>query len=382
VNGRKRVLVVYLGELEYVSRVLRQIEFLASEHDVVVAAFDEPSLPVGVKTLKLTPAAGGSARRRLEAAVRVVLRAAGAYRSAYWFDARVRRWRSELALAMSVDAIVINDLFPLPLALSVARDSPVVLDAHEHWTSESASWTKFQRASMRRAHEWIVDQVPRTAGIMTVSAGISRDYFERTGVRPAIVTNAPLFRELTPSEVEEPIRLLHIGIADERRRLEDTIEAVGLLNGRFTLDLVLRRDNAYRRRLERLAATHDGVRVLAAVAADQLIPFASDYDVGVFLLPADFPNQVHVLPNKLFDYIQARLAIAIGPSPEMAEVVTEWDCGVVSSAFTARAFAEVLADLTIENVERMKRNADRAARVLTAENNRETLLRLVRDATL
>ena len=54
-----------------------------------------------------------------------------------------------------------------------------------------------------------------------------------------------------------------------------------------------------------------------------MLEFANQYDVGVFLLPASFPNQVHVLPNKLFDYIQARLAVAIGPSHEMAEVVRD-----------------------------------------------------------
>ena len=36
--------------------------------------------------------------------------------------------------------------------------------------------------------------------------------------------------------------------------------------------------------------------------------------------------------------------------------------------------------LTVGEIERMKRNADRAARVLTAENNRDAFLDLVRSA--
>ena len=144
--------------------------------------------------------------------------------------------------------------------------------------------------------------------------------------------------------MQEPIRLIHVGYADQRRRLEDTIEAVRSLGDGFVLDLVLARDNEYRRRMEQMVAGDPQCRVLPPLPTAEVIPFANAYDIGVFLLPARFPNQVHVLPNKLFDYIQARLAVAIGPSPEMAAVVAEWDCGVVSTDFTPESFAAGAAD--------------------------------------
>jgi len=380
--NRARVLVLVLAEISSDARVLRQIDFLASEYDVVVAAFgSRPPLADGVQFIALTRQPPSRLRRRAESAARVGLRLAGSYRSAYWLDARARRWRAELAGALPVAAIVVNDIIGLPLAQAVGGDVPIVFDAHEHWTSESASWSRRHRLSMRRAHEWILDTyVPRTAGMMTVSPGIARDFEERTNVSPRLVTNAPFFQALRPSAVTEPIRLVHIGVADERRRLEDTIEAVRLLGGRFTLDLVLARDNDYRLRLERLAASEPGIRVLPAVPVDELLSFANTYDVGVFLLPARFPNQVHVLPNKLFDYIQARLAVAIGPSQEMAAVVREWNCGVISESFTAEAFAASLAELDHDEVSRLKANSDRAAHVLTAENNRDVVLEVVREA--
>ncbi|MGI8863616.1 MAG: hypothetical protein ACR2JH_04325 [Solirubrobacteraceae bacterium] len=212
---------------------------------------------------------------------------------------------------------------------------------------------------------------------MTVSAGIVRDFERRTGVTPTLVTNAPFFEPLRPSPVGEQIRLLHVGLADERRRLEDTLDAVRALPQRFVLDLVLARNNSYRDRLERLAATDERIRILPPVPNAELTSFANRYDVGVFLLPAMFPNQVHVLPNKLFDYIQARLAVAIGPSPEMAAIVREWDCGVISETFTPASFAAALAPLTAAEVTRMKSNADKAAGVLNADNNRGLVLELV-----
>jgi hypothetical protein len=211
--------------------------------------------------------------------------------------------------------------------------------------------------------------VPRLAGIMTVSSGIAADYELRFGLRPAVVTNAPWLESLAPTPIGHPIRLLHFGLADERRKLEDTITAVQSLDDRFSLDLVLARDNAYRRRLVEMVKTDERIRILPPVDNSRLVRFANDYDVGVFLLPARFPNQVHVLPNKLFDYIQARLAVAIGPSPEMAAIVEAWQCGVVSESFTSESFAATLDRLTPATIARMKQRADAAAHELNAEQN-------------
>lgn len=372
-----KVLVLSLDPgLAMSGRILRQVESLAADYHVVVAAHDRPEALNGVDFVELPSDPPRSLRRSAESALRAGLRVAGRYRLAYWLDANVRRWKDTLQPLLPVDAILVNDLYALPLARALI--DLVIFDAHEHWTSESASWTNLQKLSMRGAHDWIVDHyVPQTAAMMTVSPGIAHDYELRTGVRPCLITNAPRFQSLHPSRVTEPIRLLHVGVSDERRRLEDTIEAVRLLNDRFVLDIVLARDNQYRRRLERLVASDSRIRLLPPVPQSDVVSFANSYDVGVFLLPGQFPNQVHVLPNKLFDYIQARLAVAIGPSPAMVKVVDEWDCGVVSSSFAPEAFAESLGRLTIAEIERMKCNSDRAAHVLTADKNREVLVSLV-----
>jgi glycosyltransferase involved in cell wall biosynthesis len=374
---RGRVLVITLADVTMDARILRQVRFLTSEYDVVLAAPGEPLAAPGVEFVPLREI-GSVTRARF---ARTALRALGRYRRAYWLDDDVRSWRAALEQAGRVDTVIVNDLFAVPLALEMGEGIPVIYDAHEHWTSESASWGRLQRLTMRGAHEWIVDHaLPRTAAMMTVSRGIAQDYEQRIGARPTLVTNAPFFADLQPSPVTEPIRLVHAGVADERRRLEDTIDAVRSLGDRFTLDLVLARDNAYRRRLADMAGTDGRIRILPPVPAGELVPFQNTYDVGVFLLPARFPNQTHVLPNKLFDYIQARLAIAVGPSPEMAAVIEEWQCGVVSSSFESGDFAAALGSLTIRDVIQMKENAHRAAAILTAENNCATVLDLVKEA--
>lgn len=85
--------------------------------------------------------------------------------------------------------------------------------------------------------------------------------------------------------------------------------------------------------------------ILEPVPMHRIVSFASTYDIGVFLLPPTNFNYRNALPNKLFEFIQARLAVAIGPSPQMAAVVREWNCGIVSDDFTPASLGENLQRL-------------------------------------
>jgi hypothetical protein len=100
----------------------------------------------------------------------------------------------------------------------------------------------------------------------------------------------------------------------------------------------------------------------------------------VIFYPPRHANLELSLPNKLFDFLQARLALVIGPSPEMARIVREHDCGLVTAGFAVEDLVQTLRTLRPERVAALKRGSDRAASVLNAERNREVMLRLVEEA--
>jgi hypothetical protein len=103
------------------------------------------------------------------------------------------------------------------------------------------------------------------------------------------------------------------------------------------------------------------------------------YDIGVFLLPPVNFNYENTLPNKLFDFIQARLGVAIGPTPEMASIVNQYSIGVVSEEFTPASLAKKLNALTAEQVAAFKTNAGVAAKELNAERNEAIFNELVKE---
>ena len=108
------------------------------------------------------------------------------------------------------------------------------------------------------------------------------------------------------------------------------------------------------------------------------IPYIiNKYDIGLFLLPPESFSYRMALPNKLFEFIQGRLAIAIWPSPEMARIVNEYKCGIVSEDFTIESIANRLNSLSAKDIMKFKQNSHKAAAFLCAEKNREAFLSIV-----
>jgi glycosyltransferase involved in cell wall biosynthesis len=371
------VLVISLSGLGSDPRVDRQIDFLREDHRVIAAAFGPPEYG-DVEFVELGGADLSAPARLVQRAVRLATGVLRIHRLGYWSDADHRRWRRALE-DIGADVLIVNDTSALPLAFSVAAGAPVLFDAHEYSPAEfepSRLWRLLARPRLR----WICRRyLPRIAGMMAVSPGIADRYERDFGVRSVVVTNAPRFEALAPSEVGDPIRLVHFGWPDPQRRLEDTLAAMELLDEHHSLDLLLAGSGpaGYLDQLRRRAAGNPRIRFLDRVPMRELPRFANSYDIGVFLLPPQHVNQEFTLPNKLFEYIQGRIVPAIGPSPEMARILREWDCGIVADDHTPEAFAAAIAGTSRERLAELKRNVDRAARELCAERNRPIVLDIV-----
>ncbi len=171
---------------------------------------------------------------------------------------------------------------------------------------------------------------------------------------------------------------MHHGGAQRSRGLEQMIRMMGHLDRRFELHLVLvERDPDYLRELRARAVGDSRIRFVDAVPMLELPRFLNQFDVGVYILqPTNF-NNYHALPNKFFEFVQARLAVAIGPSPEMARLVRRHDLGLVAPDFEPSTLAGLLTALDRPRLATYKRNTDTAARALSAQPARRGVLELV-----
>lgn len=159
------------------------------------------------------------------------------------------------------------------------------------------------------------------------------------------------------------------------------VDMMDLLDDRFTLDLMLvPHEPKYLDMLRRRAGRNHRIRFVDPVPFDMIVKKLNEYDIGIYILPFSNFNNRYALPNKFFEFVQARLGIAIGPSPEMMRLVQEHELGLVAKDFAPESMAEVLGKLTPDQIARFKSNADRAAKLLSAESAGAEWLRLIENA--
>jgi Glycosyltransferase Family 4 len=367
------VLVISFSDLKRDPRVRRQIDALRAEHAVIAAGTGDPEMP-NVHFVGCQRATRTLARKLIEAVELVARR----YEAHYSHLAHVAELRRKLS-GTTFDVAIANDVEALPLALALAGKRPVILDAHEYAPrelEERAVWRIFKQGY---AYYLCHTYLKRATRVITVAPGIAEEYERVFDVKPIVVCNAAPARGLVvrPTPLRS-IRMIHHGHAIPTRRIENMIEVTRGLDGRFQLDLVLVPTfPRYLEKLKTMSGADTRVRFLPPLPLDNIVPFSNTYDIGLYLLQPSSFNNLHALPNKFFEFIQARLAVAIGPSPEMARIVSEFDCGVVANDFEPASLAGTLNRLTSADIDRMKAGSERAARVHNAEANAEKLRSIV-----
>ncbi len=100
------------------------------------------------------------------------------------------------------------------------------------------------------------------------------------------------------------------------------------------------------------------------VSVEDLVPTLNGYDIGLFLLPPATTNYKLALPNKFFDFVQARLGVVVGPTEEMARRINTFNVGAVTKDFQLESLVETLDGLSKPQAEKWKNNSEAAAREL------------------
>lgn len=370
-TARPFALILSFSPIARDARVLKQVSLLAETHQVVTCGYGEPPVQ-SVRHIRIPddcrvddPQPNLLIRRR--------------YRKAYWRMSGVR-WVVENSPKGEFDVVIANDVEAVPIALALRAKRGVLADLHEYSPrlhDDRVLW----RARNQPFLEWLCQRyVSRAQAWTTVSAGLAREYHDRFGFRPEVVTNATPYKELRETPVGSPIRLVHSGAGLRNRSLMLMAEAVETADADVTLDFYLTPNHPdHVDELRRFAELSTRVTVHDPVPYERLVETLHQYDVGLFVLPPITFNYRWALPNKLFDFVQARLGVLIGPSPEMAAYVRAHGIGEIADDFTVDATRRAVERLSRERVASMKENSSRCAAELSSGPQLETWRRVISD---
>jgi hypothetical protein len=355
---KPELLIISFSPIARDARILKQIALLGEGHRITTCGYGRA--PDGVDAHVEVPA--GTINR-----VNGKLAALRQFRRVYWSQ-QGPAWARD-RLDGDWDVVLANDADTVLLAFEIAPAERVHVDLHEFFPALHAQnpiWRRFVAPYFR----WLVRRhVRRAASVSTVSATIALEYRRLVGHEVLVVTNAAPYRaDLEPTEVGVPIRLVHSGAALRNRDLGLLVEATQRARSDVTLDLYLApNDPAYIEELRERGRTGGRVVVHDPVPYRDLADTLNDYDVGVHVLPPVNRNHELALPNKIFDYTQARLGLVVGPSVEMSDHVRSHGIGVVADGFTAAALAAAFDGLTVQMVRGFKANSHSIAEPVGAE---------------
>ena len=367
---KPRILILSFSVIRSDPRVMRQVRLLEGKAQLTVAGYGAPP-DAACDFVEIVRGSATAVQRGIWAA-KLLLRA---FESYIWKRPEVASGLRALT-GSQFDLVIANDVAALPLALKVGGNAPVLADAHEYSPREFDDRFLW-RVLIGRYQDYLCrTYLPRAAAVTTVCEGISDAYRDNYGVVPQVVLNAPAYQDIHPSPVVPgQVRMIHHGAALRARHLEVMIDLMASLDDRFTLDLMLVESDAqYMRELRERAVSDSRIRFVEPVRMEDIPRRINAYDVGLYLLPPSNFNHEYALPNKLFEFIQARLAIAIGPSPEMARIVQAYSLGVVAETFEMGDMASALSKLTETQVETFKSSTRAAAAQLNFDQSGKVLL--------
>lgn len=287
-------------------------------------------------------------------------------------------------LFKKTDIILANDLDTLWPAWVVGkwREKEVVYDSHEYFTEASGLtgrpfpkwvWTKIEKRIF-----------PKLSTVYTVNESIAQIYRDLYKVDVKVVRNVPprLEQKLEVDRAElglpedRKIILLQGAFIDHDRGSLEAIESMQYVDGALLLIIGEGQAIPDAKALVEKLSLQDRVRFMPKMAFDELRKFTTSADLGLSLDRPDHLNYKLSLPNKIFDYIQARTPVLVSALPELKRVMDEYNIGLVAEDHDVHNLARLMQAAVNQPDEEWGRELERAAQEFTWENEEVVLQEL------
>ncbi len=289
-----------------------------------------------------------------------------------WFYAEYNIRLIFYLLFKKFDFLVANDLDTLPANyfISVVKQKPLVYDSHEYFTELPELIPKKTVKKIWKFFEQAI--LPKIPVSYTVSQSIADEYKKMYGINMHVVRNLPV-KSKKHTIPESPLKLpdnktiIYQGSLNINRGLENMIHAMHYLEG-WTFVIIGTGD--IEDELKTLAHEQKlGSRVwfLGAVPFYELPYYTQKADIGISLEENTGLNYYYALPNKLFDYIQAKIPVLCSNMKEMATLINHYNIGEITETLDPQIIAKKIKSIKAnDNI--WQKNLDKAAEELCWEN--------------
>ncbi len=288
-----------------------------------------------------------------------------------------------LLMSYKPKVLVSNDLDTLLPNYLVSRlkKASLVYDSHEYFTEvpelsnhpiKKRIWKTLERAIF-----------PRLNHIFTVNDSIARLYKDEYGKEVQVLRNVPERRDFEGKAdraslglpEQTPLVILQGAGINIQRGAEEAVEAMKYVD--HALLLIVGDGDVIPFLKEK--AISDGlenkVRFIPRQSFEKLFQYTCCADLGLTLDKDTNLNYRFSLPNKLFDYIQARVPVLASDLPEIRNIVEKFQIGRIAKNHDPLHLAEVMKAMLVDKnqQQKWKENLNIAATDLCWEQEEKVL---------
>jgi len=282
------------------------------------------------------------------------------------------------------DLLIANDLDTLlpNYLISKIKRIPLVYDSHEYFCGvPELEKNNFARRIWLSIEKWIF---PKLKHVFTVNDSIAELYHKQYKILPKVVRNIPLRQEniiiKTRTElnlpVDKKIVLLQGAGINLDRGVEELIEAMQWVDN--TLLLIIGGGDVYYLLQQKTASMGltDKIQFIKKLPYSELMQYTANADLGLTLDKDSNLNYRFSLPNKLFDYIHAGIAVLSSDLIEIRKIIEQYEIGEIISDHQPETIALHINKLLADDERRLKyaANTKTAANELCWENEEKELL--------
>lgn len=224
--------------------------------------------------------------------------------------------------------------------ISKLRRHTFIVDSHELFTEvPELRNTPIKRSIWKFIEKYVAVKATKFITVNQSLAGIFREKYKIT---PLVVRNVPKRVDLAPAHLKRLIGIPedHLVVIiqgsgiNKGRGLDETIDAISSLNGVSLL--VIGGGNAIDEAKQKTASLgiQSTVHFISRVPYQEMMQYTQMAAIGLAYDADPCLNFHYALPNKIFDYFHAGIAVISGPQPEISNLVSTYECGYLMKHIT------------------------------------------------
>jgi len=294
--------------------------------------------------------------------------------------------RSHFYIANDLDTLLPNYL------ISNLKNKPLIYDSHEYFTGVPEIQN---RPIVKKTWKLIEKNIfPKLKTTITVNESIAGLYEKEYGIRPIVVRNVPKsqpdFIPKSRKELNLPednkIILMQGGAINIDRGAEELLLSMKPEYGLKNIILYFIGGGDVIKILKKMAVENqleNKVHFISKMDYSKLKHYTANADMGVTLDKGNSLNYFYSLPNKLFDYIMAKIPVLASPLPEVKKIVKNYDIGLIVENHEPQHIASKIKEMLSNenNYNKWKANTHKAAKELCWENESVILKELFETLT-